>query len=135
MLIIEKKRLLKLANFLENEITDDRFDLSNIAISSTGELPSKKSCGTTACAIGYMPCVFPKYCKYSNYKYDKEYLTVSGKGQYSDLSNFLFAQCFLGITQAESSYLFEPYSYGVKKGRKTVAKRIRKFVEANGIPY
>lgn len=140
----ENQRLLKLADYLENNVKDERFDLEVIAITETCELPSQTSCGTAACAIGHMPQIFPRLCKYSEIDLElckDEYgpgnpywLEVEGKGELSNLNDFKLAEELFGINEYEALYLFMPDSYNIRKGRKTVAKRIRKFVEEGRIP-
>lgn len=137
---VGNERLLKLADYLENQAKDERFDLSLIAETNEQcEFPSKTACGTAACAIGHMPQVFPKHCKYQvpfwedGYREDHRIsLEVVGKGKLDNKSDFSLAEEFFNITSEQADYLFQPDSYGERKGRKTVAKRIRMLVRDNG---
>ena len=143
MLHYQKERLLKLADFLES-LPRRKFDLTLIAsTNSKAETPSLNTCGTAACAIGWMPNVFPRACKYEDVvlpknEYDFDYrnynnLTVEGKGNYDDLTDFQLAEAFFGLdpNKYESEFLFDPESYNYhRRGNKSVAARIRKF--ANG---
>jgi hypothetical protein len=126
---------------LENYVKDERFNLEVIATTETCEFPSQTACGTAACAIGHMPQVFPRHCKYSeidpdciNDSENPYSLDVKGKGELAFLSDFDLADIFFGLNRYESSYLFMPDQYGIRKGRKTVAHRIRKFVLEGRIP-
>jgi hypothetical protein len=139
----QKKRLLRLADYLDNHVKDERFNLEVIATTETCELPSQSACGTAACAIGHMPQVFSRHCKYSEIDPDcletvtHDYpftLEVEGKGELENYKDFTLANAFFGLNQYESQYLFMPDEYGARKGRKTVAHRIRKFVVEGRIP-
>jgi hypothetical protein len=136
---VGNKRLLKLAEFLENNVSDRGFDLCVIAKAYKDKMPG---CVTAACAIGYMPRVFPRHCKYKvpgrgcnellSIAFPRVItsfeLNVQGKGKFKTFYDFEFAERFFNITMKESGYLFQPYAYGAMKGRKTVARRIRKLV-------
>jgi len=139
----QKNRLLRLADFLENQVKDERFDLEVIAETESCQLPSQTACGTAACAIGHMPQVFPRACKYSDIdpncldevsEDNPVSLFVEGKKEFSNYEDFRLAEEFFGLNETEGLYLFMPDSYNIRKGRKTVARRIRKFVEEGQIP-
>lgn len=130
---MNKKRMLKLADFLENVVPKHRFDLCIIAKENDkGEKPGPNTCGTAGCAIGWMPNVFPRLCQYVERDWFSYLLRVENKETRS--KDFKAAEEIFDINSQSSSYLFNPVYYGHKKGKMTVAKRIRKFVEADGIP-
>ena len=131
MKYFQKQRLLKLADFLES-LPRGRFDLSIIAkYGDNGNTPAEKGCGTAACAIGWTPVVFPRACTYTPALcgYERELSVVSKETGSID---FNFAEEFFGLNAAESNYLFMPDSYPEsRRGKKSVAGRIRKFVAGN----
>lgn len=126
----QKQRLLKLADFIE-ALPRGKFDLNIIAKENRdGEEPSVKTCGTAACAIGWTPVVFPRACAYTFSLFDNSELSVQSK--LSGKRDFVFAEEFFGLDCKESSYLFDPESYpSGRRGKKSVAARIRKFVAGN----
>lgn len=52
--------MLKWAEFLRTEVKPRYFDMSTVC---EGEVNDKHPCGTAACAMGYLPMVFPKRFK------------------------------------------------------------------------
>lgn len=66
---VAKKRLLKLADFLENEVPDEHFDFGDFGRADSREPNSlcegddaldpniRVSCGTKACALGWAPAL------------------------------------------------------------------------------
>lgn len=151
-----KRRLLKLSNFLaklnkkhfnlEDWVTsDENYDINQKAINHLCALAKGKTkkCGTTACAFGWTPAVFPHYLRWdlddiivvkdkklkkAAYNYQK------GRDIYDDYSKSLIfdsiAHEFFGLDYADFEYLFMPDSYPEDhRGPKSVAKRIKSFAE------
>lgn len=136
---IYKDRLLKLADFLYNNVSTKNFDLATFTNYSDYNkyvekdnfeiIPEKlckglksKDCGTTACAIGWSPVVFGRSLTYD----------VNGdpvvKSDGSPAENFFGCEDELVF-----DYLFQESSYrDGHNGPKSVANRIRKFVETDG---
>jgi len=98
-------------------------------------------CGTYGCAIGEMPQLFPDKCFYRpSASCDREYHVVSkDTSNWVPLRNFSFAEDFFGISDPESSALFNPHSdderqelelkaLPIEPSAKEVANNIRLFV-------
>lgn len=75
---MKKKNLLKLANYLENNVTQEMFDMKLYRMDSKGNsviYTSKAECGTVGCALGYGPFVIgletkeEDFIRGSNYHY------------------------------------------------------------------
>lgn len=127
---VAKRRLLKLADFLEN-LPKSKFDLGIIARTNhKGDTPAVETCGSAACAIGWTPVVFPKHCCYK--PREIHFLgNLSVKKLGGSKTDFAFIEEFFNITHQEACYLFVPHSYPTKRqGKMSVAKRIREFVAA-----
>ena len=144
---IYKDRLLKLAMFLE-KLPPRKFNLESFT-TIEGPLPSQDlikdfSCGTTGCAVGWCPVVFPKFCKYSspvkdyNDKLTCAIIAKNNPNNYIDNqrvtnSSFAWASGFFGINKSYCDYLFLPFHYRKgHRGPKSVASRIRDLVVKNG---
>lgn len=137
---VGKKRLLKLADFLET-LPKKKFDL-NVYVGDIkdGQAPNKQyDCGTTACAIGWCPVVFSR----SGVHYQEQYdyggrlidMDVVFPTNDGDLQNDMGAEKFFDLTEGELNYLFMPNSYMVgRRGPKSVANRIRQVVETGKVP-
>lgn len=132
-----KKRLLKLANFLES-VPRKKFDLGVVMVSGNIEQVEAK-CPTAACACGYCPTVFPRSVTYKHtdtdfwgnserkLKFDVT-LKDDPNGNYVSMARKMF-----GLNYEEVEYLFHPFQYPAdRQGPKSVAKRIKHFVENNG---
>lgn len=138
MKAIHRRRLLKLADFLE-QLSPKVFDLHSIVDADYCEnepssryewLQTMKNaaketrlCGATACAIGYLPVLFPRSFRY-NRRGSCELLI-------NDYCNFNAARIFFDLSSDESMYLFDHHQYPEGKRNRTakcVARRIRKFV-------
>lgn len=151
---VYKDRLLKIADFLENILpkkhfdleyftrdkdidTDDDDDSFSIRSSDENEILIRKlnkikkdfkphTCGAVACAIGWMPAIFPR-----TFKWDKDASVIlrTGKSDYAD-ADFDVVQTFLGINYDKTIQLFtfDYYPKG-RHGPKSVAKKIKQFVK------
>lgn len=145
-----KDRLLKVADFLENTVPKKHFDLKyftrdedtadddslDCRNSDQNEVLLRKlnkikkdfkphTCGAVACAIGWMPAIFPR-----TFKWDKDASIVlrSSDADYPD-ADFDAIQVFLNLNYDEVSKLFtsDYYPKG-RRGPKSVAKKIKQFV-------
>lgn len=154
----QRKRLLKLADFLD-QLPPQKFDFDHIAVE--GEKPHMEalkarteSCGTTACAIGWMPAVFPRLTRWTRTRSFFGYplgIEVALHGR-RKARNFKVAQEVFGLTEQEADWLFMPDTVvnngltlwedgyaeatspcGGNATPKQVARHIRKFVK-HGLP-
>lgn len=117
---MQRKKLLKLANFLEYYIGNREFNLKIWR--------EEKKCGTTACAFGWCPEIW----RHSALKvvpgtYD-DWNTI----EYNGYRGLRAAAKFFDITLDQAEYLFDFVAYRPDhSGRISVAKRLRKFVWDN----
>lgn len=136
-----KKRLLKLADYVEKKVKDSKFDMSIVReatidgeTADTCELV-KATCVSSACCMGHMPNVFPRDISVKS-DYDT-HLHIIFKGEEDYLSqkeDFDVAEEFFGLSEDEAFWLFSPDKYRYSgTSRKTVVKRIRQFVANNGV--
>lgn len=127
------KRLKKLAHFLET-VHPSKF---NLGVWVRGTNPQKMSeeptkegtCGTVACAVGWLPKLFPQ-----SWKWDNVLGVVKMKKNTLQSQDALGASAkFFGIsvTEAENLFLSHNYRYTNAKPR-TVARRILHLVEKAG---
>ena len=126
---INKRRLRKLADFLENEVKEKWFDMRVIADQGF----DVQECGTAACCLGWTPSVFPRsgveLVRNSN---DPDYYELELR--YESLEGFAAGALFYSLTEDETEYLFEPSQYPYVNGersltRRVVVKRIRDFCD------
>lgn len=127
---VHKRRLLKLAAFLDT-LPRAKFDFSIIA--RQDGLPflkalkaGDKACGTVACAVGWMPAVFPRAFRWDTggTVYPKNLSGVTGLDLYA-------AGQFFGLPDNDINYLFTPDSSGLREKAtpKQVARHIRRYVQ------
>lgn len=113
------ERLIRLADLLESLPRKHvrKFDLHTWC-----------TCGTTACAVG--EATFDPWFQRRGLKLGYKNSYGAYALLYRDYEDMLAAAVFFGTTVDEASRLFLPghYPYG-QRGPKTVAKRIRRFVE------
>jgi hypothetical protein len=129
-----KRRLLKLADFLATQVKPEKFDLTTF-VNKVNEYGGCRvftnpedytKCGTTACAVGWCPIVFPKTFKLNR----KGNIALIARPR---LCNFKAAKEYFGLKEGVIEYLFTHYSYREgHKGPKSVARRLREFVNSNG---
>lgn len=133
---MNKKRLLKLAAFLRT-LKPKQFDFGEWVSEARFEEKQATKCGTTCCAIGWCPSVFPRSWRWNVGRWgrllpelkDASIGTASQDGQ-----------AFFGIDAGEFDYLFVPgdltidagLSLGFGATAKQVARRIERFVISNG---
>lgn len=131
---VQARRLLKLAEFLR-EVPKEKFDFGILAFQNGKPMlealkAGKTACGTVACAIGWMPAVFPRSLVWKKVWAGGHGLQVRLKGRpYTD---FNAAEVFFGITHDQSSWLFNPDpvdgGLAATVSAKQVARRITTFV-------
>lgn len=146
---LQRRRLNKLIKLLEQDAKNKKgikFDLavvgrpSDYAEYSNGAAPRAVplDCGTTACAMG-LAALSGKFKEDGlSYKINEQnsYIELKWKGRvnfYVDAAVKLF-----GISRAQASYLFDPYSYNFNqcegaKGERTVIRRIKNILEGKKI--
>lgn len=115
-------RLLKLADFLENEVSDKQFNLNNYW--------NYNGCGAVGCALGWGGICF---------KDDPDVeLTVSNRPTIQTEHQEYFIENdleFFGLNVDEAGYLFFAESkYGGHITRLQEIELIREFVKNGGIP-
>jgi hypothetical protein len=111
-------RLSKLADFLEEKVPANRFDL--------GCFREEDQCGTVGCACGWATILFEK----NGFVWKKE-MYGFGSISYKHLMDFEAAEEFFRLYPSESLHLFHPRCYPEKKQYKMyVVRRIRQFVKS-----
>lgn len=137
-------KLLKLAAFLR-ALPPKLFDFGSIcklgAKSPLDAYAAGGGCGTTACALGWTPKVFPRAMKWDirSDMEDGDYISISLKKSPS-LDNFYAASRFFGVSHADVLYMFNPRTFkgdgagGLAQDAppKVVARRIEAFVRRFG---
>ena len=134
---MNKKRLLRLADFLENNVPIKKFYM--------GTWASKEDineCGTTACAMGWATKI-PEFAAAGLYL-GKSDAVLQGRNpiitpRFAGRASFAAASAFFKITDRAALWLFSDFEYGdndeVEREQDTpndVANRIRKFVQEDG---
>lgn len=129
---MNKQRMLKLADFLDN-LPAKKFDFAIFrTIACDAPYVAPESCGAVGCAIGWMPTVFPRVCK--------EWVAFKTKNGYTLKNQGFFtpAAKVLDLATDHCEDLFSPgvpvkglnpRSLSEQTTPKAVAKRIRQFVE------
>jgi hypothetical protein len=129
---LNKERLLKLAEFLEQLPSED-FNFNSFV----EEYDVQNECGSVCCAIGWMPHVFPDLCKWV--KHTSFLCIVEVESKKGKLA-FEAAEEIFDIDGDASYYLFCPKPYDDNSDNRLpetasavdVANRIREFVEQEG---
>ena len=130
---INKRRLRKLADFLESEVKEKWFDMRVIADHGF----DVKECGTAACCLGWTPTAFPRSgIELVRQGYDDNYELEL---HYRDEEGFAAGELFYGLSGVEALFLFEPSEYPYRNNdrdlrRRTVVKRIRDFCDRKVSP-
>ena len=142
---IQEKRMLKLADYLENVVSkhpigkdgQKKFDMAFWFLRSAGCKATKPgitpaSCGTSACALGWATVVFPRQLKLTRPELVDDWFTdATGKYQsdvkFGNKDGFLAAAAFFGITEDAADDLFGPENRSAKQE----AKILRSFVKGN----
>ena len=127
----EKKRMLKLADFLD-KLPRQKFYFGSVV--DGPDIPRKElDCRSTACAIGWCPVVFPSLCEYGSVD-DWYPIRMKGNHYGSDFTDI--AKSLFGITYVEAVSLFAPNeknhgglkTLSEKATAKQVAANLRKFI-------
>jgi hypothetical protein len=128
------KRLLKLAAFLR-QLPPHKFNFDVVTF-QIGKPMAKalaareEHCGTVACAIGWLPAVFPRSVLWdSNSNIYEHPLVVLKRNK--NMVNFSAAEQLFDLSYGDARYLFDPErSYlGSDATAVEVAAHIEKFVE------
>ena len=157
---MQRKRLLKLAEFLQNmprrcyrrfnmkawgrripqpgtAITKGYLDLDALFPHDTHSI-AVDECGTAGCALGWATAVFPAL-SLEFYRSEYDATVVYNHPTLGKLESTDAAKAFFGLDESETEYLFYPTSYPMKWKRqengitpKQVAQRIRGLVENYG---
>lgn len=150
--MLQVKRLLQLADHLEfGKLGHDKFDFNiwNHGPQNCSDAGSPKGCGTTGCAIGECPIVWPQFWGFikSNDAYYPRLKESLHDWVYNSIS--YCGMSFFGITDTEFSGLFQPgdfdmatWNLGIdtkRKDKRSVARGIRRFIkykyEEAELPY
>jgi len=127
---VNKKRLLKLATFLETKVPRGKFNME-----FWGTTPRNTyGCGTAACALGWAGHI-PSFKRAGLKTKPDEYggSVIYDNGVNMKFYNFAAGREFFDLTDEQASNLFSPGSYeNGKRGPKSVAKRIREMVKKSG---
>src|SRR5690242_8950860 len=118
-----RKRLLELAKFLREKVTDKLFDFSEVMVVGDKRpkdaLKAGGGCGTVGCAMGWADVRWP----------NRDLINIEGWD--ASANDFAIAE-FFGISEKEVDFLFYPERRGnaleETATRKQVAKHIEKFV-------
>jgi hypothetical protein len=141
---IGKRRLLKLADMLEEDAKNKKglkFNIAVVGVPMKGmqqleddEVPKdyqpKLDCGTSGCAMG-LAAISGRFKRAGlSYELVDAMIETTMNGRVVDYD--IAAQELFNITGMESHYLFSPFEYPFgtvgAKGERYVAKRIRQFV-------
>lgn len=144
-------RLLTLAHFLRTEVKSKNFHMGawigfNLPWDLFGEklkkLESRKiaalqsgkpECGTTACAAGWCPVVFPRDWKFSDNLVNPELKKATcARGAGGAGKTFAHLRGFFALSMDDVKYLF---GSGELRTPKQEAKVIEEFVESKGYVY
>ena len=120
-----KKRLLKLASFLET-LHHKKFDFNIV----------RNECGTVGCAVGWTPNVFPRLVKINKKASNSKFNTKFRYGKEKYLNYIQVAERSFGLRQYEVNALFLSWDNTLRKESelpnnptpRQVAANIRKFV-------
>ena len=127
MNVKQARNLLKLADFLENQVPAKRFDMGDWA--SGPDLSTAPECGTSACALGWATVAFPRVLKLVPRSGYSAYVTRRSDGADDDT---IIADMF-GIGQELLRGAAGEIFYGRNCTPKTKAKQIRKLVKDNSL--
>ncbi len=126
------ERLLKLADHLESK--NRHHKRFNFSILTSGKWIGETYCGTSGCAMGELPIVFPFHFKFEN-RYIPTVVYIPSPWNFITIG----VARFFGINSCQVKHLFYPNSQltdafgGARLGEhasaKQVAKNIRAFVK------
>lgn len=124
---IHKKRMLKLADFLE-KLKPRKLNMDVVANLNGAKEMNAVECTSAACAMGWTPAVFPRHLKW---EVGDRYISVVRKDGLADEEAMAK---FFGIVDDYVVY----YLFGTARRRyktpKQVAAGLREFVETGKLP-
>ncbi len=126
---LTRRKLRKLANFLETHVKPDWFDLDSFATRGF----TKKECGSTACALGWATVCFPK-SGLSLVEGEDNWMQF--RFDHNSVSDFDFgaATNFFNITMSMALCLFDPEEYeSAHSDKKEVIERLRSLASTGKI--
>ena len=136
----QRRLLLRLANFLGKKVPESGFNLEHYFVECSRSViddlrhvvAGEENCGSTACAIGWLPIALPKYVRFHQ---ATGAFSIKKAGQFSSRKSFQEATKELfGINQEAFYFLFMPDLYHPKeRGPTDVARRIHRFLK-QGLP-
>jgi hypothetical protein len=128
-------RLLTLAYFLKTQVKPGEFSMISWIGGAAGKVGYNQlreehvhNCGTTACAVGYCPIVFPDDWESTGFLP----IRSAGKNRYGIGSILTQAQEFFCLNRIDGTHLFMS---GMTRTPKQEAAIIEKFVEKKGFVY
>lgn len=132
---MNKERLLKMADFLET-LPPHKFDFADY-VHIGSKFPAEalaapeEHCGTTACAVGWLPAMFPEDFKWSETGNRMSLVEVVPLDSPSFSERAI--RVFLDISSDDYDFLFIPSSstLGPNASAVQVAQQIREFVDVN----
>lgn len=101
-------RFDRLAAFLDT-LDDREFDFRKIVTSFRGDLWDKSLCGTTCCALGWLPKAFPKEFEWCGPRITPGLPTIRRKDEKSFHVGLHACLSFFNITIEEAVRLFVPW--------------------------
>ena len=129
---MNKQRMLKLADFLDN-LPTKKFDFSIFRDrDDTAVYTPPEKCGAVGCAIGWMPTVFPRVCKSWMGSKMKNGYTVKPGLWFDDAAKVLdidYNDCDNLFSPGGCVPGLRPTALSENTTPKKVAARIRQFVE------
>ncbi len=123
LIVAKFDKLLKLADFLENEVEPRWFDIDFWATPGWTE----QKCGTTACAMGWATVCFPEEGLSIKNIDDHPIGEVVYEKDGNRLVDEYAAAAFFGLSHNEAIHIFVSYPVG-EDTKAHVIERIRKFV-------
>ena len=130
-----KKKLLKLADFLEHKVKSSWFDMD--AWGTPGF--TRKECGSVACAAGWATVCFPRSgltllpCDvlhndglFVDFRHDVELVIAYKRDHKRTLRGFATCRAFFEIDAETAGHLFDSSEYPARRqGRMSVVRRLR----------
>lgn len=130
---MNKERLLRLADFLEKEVPEKKFNMKTFFSDNVNSLYDlQHKCGTTACALGWM-CVIPEFRALGWNRNVRNGLPALGNLRGFDAANHFFD---ISIGTSRHFFDFDGYDengdqtdiYRHDERPRDVARRIRAYV-------
>ena len=137
---IQAGRMLTLAYFLKTQVKPQNFDMQELVYVDYEDYEQlrlkKPECGAAACAMGYMPVVFPRQWVWAHHggvcRIDEALPANSPSVWLAGLRWAEAAEKFFGIDEYEVDYLFGPDE---QRTPKQEAEILERFVESKGHTY